>query len=203
MDSHCPGQICHSANYCQDCEVDDHCPGSQICTNQLECVECEVDSHCPTGEICGLDRTCAECHIDAHCDAGSCVGGSCTTEVVVSHAPIRIEGETLVSRTLNVTGCSTISAIEVVIGITNVQLWSEDLLMELTSPSGASFDFWNVPPGNSFVSGQFVFPTDYTPPQSLAPLVGQGGNGTWGLEILYVGFPNEAADVTWTLRLTC
>ncbi len=200
-DAHCPGQICHSANYCQDCEVDAHCPGTQICTNQLECVECENNSHCPTGEICGVDNTCAECHIDAHCSSGNCVGGSCTTQVSVTHPVISIDGPMEASGSLQVSGCDTIAQFEVVIDIVTGQLWRQDLLILLTSPAGAEYDI--SLPGNGFTSGAYVFPTIHTPPDSLSPLIGQTGNGTWGLEILYVGFDGESGDIVWTMNLVC
>jgi cysteine-rich repeat protein len=145
------------------------------------------------------------------CDDGNTMGGDgcsamCTVETPdasASSSPgtaIPDDDLTGIDDTVTISGCSTISNINVDIDITHT--WRGDIDLTLTSPAGTAVILWQDTGGSADdLIGNF--PNSLTPDGSLSAFAGETGNGTWTLNVVDdAGFATGTLN-SWGVNLYC
>jgi subtilisin-like proprotein convertase family protein len=105
-----------------------------------------------------------------------------------------------VSDTLSVSGCAVVSGVSMYIDITHG--WRGDIEIDLTSPSGTTVRLWE---DTGFTADDLIglFPTDWTPANSLDAFIGENGSGDWTVTVYDDGFAYEGVLNLWGLNLNC
>jgi subtilisin-like proprotein convertase family protein len=105
-----------------------------------------------------------------------------------------------VTDTITASTCTSITDIEVYMGITHS--WRDDLDIDLISPAGTTVRLWEDTGGSS---DDLIgwFPSEWTPAEPLSAFHGEDGTGTWTIRVY-----DDAAILTgtldeWGLVLTC
>jgi subtilisin-like proprotein convertase family protein len=105
-----------------------------------------------------------------------------------------------VTDTLSVSGCSTVSSIEVFVDISHS--YRGDIVMSLTNPSGTSVTLHDgTGGGDDNLVG--VYPSSLTAAESLSAFVGGGANGSWALTIGDDAGSDTGTLNSWGLNLNC
>ncbi|QDG50233.1 hypothetical protein FIV42_05660 [Persicimonas caeni] len=105
-----------------------------------------------------------------------------------------------VSDTLTVSGCTTVSSVEVYVDISHG--YRGDLSMSLVAPDGTSV-LLHDETGGSDDDILGWYPTQLTPAGNLANFSGLTGDGDWSLQVADVGLYVSGTLNEWGLTFTC
>ena len=108
-----------------------------------------------------------------------------------------------VNSTASVSGCPEILDLQISINITHSYIG--DLEVTLNSPSGQSITLHNRTGGGaSNITGTYAINGgSLTPAQSLVPLLGSSGNGSWRLTVTDNAYSDTGMLSAWGLELEC
>jgi subtilisin-like proprotein convertase family protein len=137
--------------------------------------------------------------VDSNCDGED--GGS--TVSASGQGSLTINDNSTVNSTASVSGCPEILELQVSVNINHTYIG--DLEVTLNAPSGQSVTLHNRTGGSTAnINGTFsTTGGTLTPAQSLVPLLGSAGNGSWRLTITDNAYSDTGMLSAWGLEMSC
>ncbi len=206
------------SNFYEDQDGDGEGSGSAVCLCEASAsYSSQNDSDCDDGdssnssggtEVCsdGGDNDCdtlIDCD-DADCaNESACGSGGGGTDFGLSSPASPIMDHTTTTDSLVLSGCGTISNVEVEVDIEHTYI--SDLTIVLSSPSGTQVVLWNRSGGsNSDILGLFSDSNSgLSPAEPLSGFVGDSSGGTWDFSVSDSGGGDTGTLYTWGVYVEC